>query len=122
MHARTASKSFLSERNDEGNDTESFIPGNSSKIFKNVQNLRFVQEKALPDLFLMHEFLHANTIWIRELIRSQRDCYKNISIKTDPWLQLDEAFNSNANITLIDSIEEINWDKICCINVGLQEL
>ncbi|KAH8871248.1 hypothetical protein KSF78_0006156 [Schistosoma japonicum] len=115
-------KSFLSERNDEGNDTESFIPGNSSKIFKNVQNLRFVQEKALPDLFFMHEFLHANTIWIRELIRSQRDCYKNISIKTDPCFQLDEAFNSNANITLIDSIEEINWDKICCINVGLQEL
>ncbi|KAK4470753.1 hypothetical protein MN116_006277 [Schistosoma mekongi] len=134
-------KSFLSDRNDEGNDTESFIPGNSSKIFKNIQNLRFVQEKgksiitnencvilinfyflALPDLFFMHEFLHANTNWIRELIRSQRDCYKNISIKTDPCFQLDDAFNSNTNITLIDSIEEINWEKIYRINVGLQEL
>ncbi|XP_018652165.1 hypothetical protein Smp_169660 [Schistosoma mansoni] len=114
-------RSFLAERNNDVNDSESFIQGNSSRIFKNIQNLRFVQHKALLDLFFMHKFLHANTTWISELIRSQRQYYKT-SIHSKPNFQLDESFIPNVDIKLTDSIEEVNWEKIHCINVGLQEL
>ncbi|CAI2730667.1 unnamed protein product [Schistosoma spindalis] len=114
-------RSFLTERNNDVNDSESFIPGNSSRIFKNIQNLRFVQHKALSDLFFMHEFLHANTTWINELIRNERQCYKTL-MHNKPYFKLDELFIPNVSIKLIDSIEEINWEKIHCINVGLQEL
>ncbi|CAH8589831.1 unnamed protein product [Schistosoma rodhaini] len=114
-------RSFLSERINDVNDSELFIQGNSSRIFKNIQNLRFVQHKALLDLFFMHKFLHANTTWISELIRSQRQYYKT-SIHSKPNFQLDESFIPNVDIKLIDSIEEVNWEKIHCINVGLQEL
>ncbi|KAH9582793.1 hypothetical protein MS3_00007428 [Schistosoma haematobium] len=114
-------RSFLTERNNDVNDSELFIPGNSSRIFKNIQNLRFVQHKALPDLFFMHEFLHANTTWINELIRNERQCYKT-PMHNKPYFQLDKLFIPNVGIKLIDSIEEINWEKIHSINVGLQEL
>ncbi|VDP32011.1 unnamed protein product [Schistosoma margrebowiei] len=114
-------RSFLTERNNDVNDSESFIPGNSSRIFKNIQNLRFVQHKALSDLFFMHEFLHANTTWINELIRNQRQCYKT-PMHNKPYFQLDKLFIPNVGIKLIDPIEEINWEKIHSINVGLQEL
>ncbi|CAH8521637.1 unnamed protein product [Schistosoma turkestanicum] len=118
-------KSFLTERNNDGNDTESFIPGNSGRIFKNIQNLRFVQHKALSDLLFMHEFLHTNTTWISELIRNtRRQCDKTLIMNThQPSFQLNESFHSNVYMMkLIDSIEELNWEKIYCINVGLQEL
>ncbi|CAH8558162.1 unnamed protein product [Heterobilharzia americana] len=122
IHAcKRRTKSFLEERKSEGSDSESFIPGNSSKIFKNVQNLRFVQHKALPDLFFMHEFLYANTMWINELIQSRRISGKSPT-QSNPCFQLDETFNPSVYFQLNDSTEEINWEKVYCINVGLQEL
>nr|CAH8856074.1 unnamed protein product [Trichobilharzia regenti] len=114
-------KAFLDDRKSEGSDSEPVVTGNSSKIFKNIQNLRFVQHKALPDLFFMHEFLHANITWVGELIRSGK-CYAGPATTAIPRFQLDDNSNSNVCIQLINPIEEINWEEIYCTNIGLQEL
>lgn len=52
----------------------------------------------------MHEFLHANTTWINELIRNERQCYKT-PMHNKPYFQLDKLFIPNVGIKLIDSIE-----------------
>ncbi|GAA55073.1 hypothetical protein CLF_106647 [Clonorchis sinensis] len=90
----------------------------SSRSFQLTQQVRIVQQHALPDLYFIHWFFKRNPSWIRDLIRQDLDSSTttsepNLSVMID---KSDEGQKPDACLWLC---QELDWDQLSSVNIGL---
>ncbi|CAH8550739.1 unnamed protein product [Dicrocoelium dendriticum] len=93
----------------------------AGRRFKLGQYVRTVQDHALPDLCFLHKFFKANVPWIRSLINRWRATESTTGAEIGPKLRdLDlVADDSDVPYSSAASYQELNWEHLSLVNIGL---